>query len=494
MERTIPNTILLAAVVLLFSALAVAGALLAGRFESTTALLVIVAVLAGLVVFFKTEWAIYLLILSMLLSPEMALSGISTGAASLGRGVTFRFDDFLLLIVGLAWLIRSAVYKDTGILRRTPLNAAMGLYIVACAVATLWGAIEGRVQLLTGSLFVAKYSQYFVLFFLVINNIHNEKDLRRCWIAVVATALIVATVGMAQIPSGERVSAPFEGEHAEPNTFGGYLLFLMLICLALFLGAPASGRGFFYLAAAACLLIPLLFTLSRASYLGLLPGLLVVLFLSRGRKLATFLLVLILVVALVPELLPRAVRRRVEFTWTQNPSREGTVQLFGKRMDTSTSERLASFVEVLGDFPNRPILGYGVTGWRFLDAQYFRTLIETGLIGITAFFFLVASVLSLGWRRMQDFEGSPFYRSLAVGYLGGTVGLLFHAIGSNTFIIVRIMQPFWLVTGLVYMSRLVVEAGRTSSPDLEGTGSRGGPRLAAIRTEVRSLGMPGERP
>jgi len=36
-----------------------------------------------------------------------------------------------------------------------------------------------------------------------------------------------------------------------------------------------------------------------------------------------------------------------------------------------------------------------------------------------------------------------------MGLLVGLVGLLVHAVGANTFIIVRIMEPFWLTVGLV---------------------------------------------
>jgi hypothetical protein len=36
-----------------------------------------------------------------------------------------------------------------------------------------------------------------------------------------------------------------------------------------------------------------------------------------------------------------------------------------------------------------------------------------------------------------------------VGLIAGLVGLLVHAIGANTFIIVRIMEPFWFLTGIV---------------------------------------------
>jgi hypothetical protein len=38
-----------------------------------------------------------------------------------------------------------------------------------------------------------------------------------------------------------------------------------------------------------------------------------------------------------------------------------------------------------------------------------------------------------------------------MGYLAGFIGLLYHGIGANTFIIVRIMEPFWFVTAMVVM-------------------------------------------
>ena len=110
----------------------------------------------------------------------------------------------------------------------------------------------------------------------------------------------------------------------------------------------------------------------------------------------------------------------------------------------------------MDDFPKEPLFGHGVTGWGFVDAQYFRILIETGLLGLAAFFFLVYRLFQLGLDRLRYFSEVPFFRGLSIGFLGGLTALLFHGIGSNTFIIVRIMQPFWLVAGLLFMSRLVV--------------------------------------
>jgi hypothetical protein len=57
----------------------------------------------------------------------------------------------------------------------------------------------------------------------------------------------------------------------------------------------------------------------------------------------------------------------------------------------------------------------------------------------------------------------PFYRSLAMGYLAGLVALLVHGIGANTFIIVRIMEPFWFFTAIIVLLPTLV-ATRPPSP------------------------------
>jgi hypothetical protein len=56
-----------------------------------------------------------------------------------------------------------------------------------------------------------------------------------------------------------------------------------------------------------------------------------------------------------------------------------------------------------------------------------------------------------GSRRAFRKTSDPLHRGLAMGFLAGFVGLLFHGIGANTFIIVRIMEPFWFVAAMVIM-------------------------------------------
>ena len=436
------------------------------RLETNAGVVAGLGIVVSILVFFNTRIAVYLLIFSMLLSPELALGGLATSGATLGRGVTFRFDDFLLVIIAISWFTKSALYKELGVFKRTPLNGAMLTYIFACVLSTLIGVGAERVDPLTGGLFVLKYLQYVVLFYLVINNIEDEKQLRRFWIAVVITALIVGAVGVAQIPGGGRVTAPFEGRSAEPNTLGGYLAFLILICGALSLTLREFGARIAYMVVSVSLFVPFLFTLSRASYLGFVPGLAVVLFLNRNHLLSYCMIAVALSLFIFPQIFPEIVRERISFTFTQQ-DRPGQRTVLGQRLDTSTSTRLGSFGDIMADFPNEPLFGHGVTGWGFVDAQYFRVMIETGLFGLAAFVFLVFRLFQLGLDRLRYFSEDPFYRGLSIGFLGGLTALLFHGIGSNTFIIVRIMQPFWLVVGLLFMSRLLVaEKSPEKAPEL----------------------------
>ncbi|MFP6645103.1 MAG: hypothetical protein VCF24_16315 [Candidatus Latescibacterota bacterium] len=44
-------------------------------------------------------------------------------------------------------------------------------------------------------------------------------------------------------------------------------------------------------------------------------------------------------------------------------------------------------------------------------------------------------------------------------------GLLVHAVGANTFIIVRIMEPFWLLAGLVVSGAKLESAAAAAGGD-----------------------------
>jgi O-antigen ligase len=451
-----------------------AGGAILFLFPAQTLLLVVAGAMAFFVTFLNTELAIHLIIFSMLLSPEAVIAGggVQIGKPALkGPQAVFRLEDILLGVVGLSWFARTALHKELGLFLRTPLNRPIAAYALANVLATVVGVLQGTVRPQSGFFFTLKYLEYFVLYFMMVNNLRDEAQLRRFLFTGFTTAAIAATIGILQIPSGQRVAAPFEGRYGEPNAFGGYLLFMLGLVLALWLQSTST-RGFFgWLGLAGLILLPFFFTLSRASYVGAIPMLLVLLALTE-RRLWIAIPIAIAVIS-GSFVFPKAVQERVLYTFTEPPHR-GQYQIGAVRLDSSTSARLDSFRTGLNGWLKSPLLGYGVTGFFFMDAQYVRTLTETGIVGLAAFFWLVVSIVRAGWHAFRT-VADPFYRALAMGYLAGFAGLLAHGLGANTFIIVRVMEPFWFFTAIVIMLPQLVGTPSpvpTPAPGREGPPAR----------------------
>ena len=413
--------------------------------------------------FLHTELALHIILLSMLLSPEIVVggfAGVSIGKPDTkGDVLVVRIEDLILTTVCLAWLARAAIFKDVGLVRKTPLNGPIVAYTVTLVVATLLGTFAGNVRPLRGFFFTLKYVEYFVVYFMAVNYIQDERQLRRLLGTAVATCAISAVMGIAQIPSGERVSAPFEGKYGEPNTFGGYLVFMLAVILGLALAAKTLPARLRWFALAALTAVPLLYTLSRTSWLAALPMLLTLILLSPRR-----LIVIVAVgcaILLGSAVFPKQVLDRYDYTF-HAPEARGDFRVGSARFDTSTSARVESWGYGIRGWLKRPLLGYGVTGFAFMDAQYVRVLVEGGLLGLAAFLWLLWRILRTAWDTYRRTVGTRF-EGLALGYIAGFAAMITHCIGANTFIIVRIMEPFWFLTGIVTILPLLHQA-RAADP------------------------------
>ena len=394
------------------------------------------------------EAGLIILIASMLLSPELSIGGAGGGSLEGSRSVILRTEDLVLLLVGFAWMARMAIHKDLGAIRRTRLNACIFAYSACCLFSTLVGIEAGRVRPLVGLCFVAKYVEYFIIFFITVNYVRSGAQLRRLLVAVLITAALIAAYAWWQIPTGVRPSAPFEGREGEPNTLGGYLVLVFSVACALGLSLPTSMRRFKRGAVFLSLFVipPLLATLSRSSWVALLASLLVLVVFAPERR--RLLGAIILATTLLFFVHPKSVEDRVLYTFQgEGPSTEA-----GRlRLDPSSSARLSSWGDALGGFVQHPVAGWGVTGYGFLDAQYFRILVELGALGLLAFALLVGSA-AMAFHRAFSTLSDPLHRALGLGMLAGLAALLAHGVGTNTFMLIRIMEPFWLLTGLVVAS------------------------------------------
>ncbi|MCZ6678470.1 MAG: O-antigen ligase family protein [Candidatus Poribacteria bacterium] len=397
----------------------------------------VVAVAVGFTIFIltflRTTIGLYILVFSMLLSPEISI--METAA----RDVTVRVDDFLLLILGFTWFAKTAMNKELALLQSSPLSAPIFAYIAVCAFSTALGVCRGNVSTMSGFFFVLKFFEYFLVYFMVLNTVNTREQARNFIIAILVTCAITAMYGISQIGAGVRVSAPFEGESGEPGTFGGYLVLILALVLSFMIYTETLKYKVLFGGLAGLITVPLLYTLSRASFLAFVPMFAVFFMFSRRRRFLAFLLAMIVVIS--PFFVPYLgdVFDRIAYTYSSG------------ELDPSSAERVESYKRILtSDWPQRPVFGYGVTGRGFIDGQFFRALAETGILGLFCFLWLLLRIYRMAIRTYHE---SPHRldQIVSLGFVAGYIGLLFHALTANTFIIVRIMEPFWFLAGIVAM-------------------------------------------
>jgi O-antigen ligase len=416
------------------------------KFSFEVPLILVLGIIVFILTLVNTEAGLAILIFSMLLSPEIIVGEVP------GRDIVIRIDDLLLIIITFAWMAKTAINKGLALFKKTPLNKAIGVYAMVCVIATLKGILLGYVVPEKGILYTLRYIEYFLLYILVVNHIHSRKQIKFFLGAFFITCAIVSVYGLIQIPQGIRVSAPFEGTTGEPNTFGGYLLFIF--CLALGLSLKKVPRNLKYALAGLIILItfPFLYTLSRASYLAIIFSFLT--FILFSKKKIVLITVMVTISVSVILIKPETVLERVQYTFKFED--ESLARVGGIYLDYSSSARIFSWVDSFNTWKKHPILGRGITGFAFLDGQYIRILPEMGIIGFFAFLWLLWTIYknSVGiYKQMDD----NLYKGLTLGFIAGFIGLAIHALTANTFILLRVMEPFWFIAGIIMMLPKVKE-------------------------------------
>ena len=452
-ETTPQQLVLVFAIILL----TLGGAILISQASMGVAVVVIIGLIVAIFTFINAEFALYALIIAMLLGPQVGLGGIE-GEGVRGRGITLRVDDFLLIIIGLTWFFKTAVEKELGLLLQTPLNGPIGVYLLACVISTLFGYMMGRVKGWGGVFFVLKYFEYYVVYFMAVNLLREKKQFERLLSTMFIVCFIVSLIAIFSMMQGIRASAPFEGSTGEPNTLGGYLIFMISIAMGLLLTWGTRKQKFLLAILLFFSSVALAATLSRTSWIALGPMALSLLYFSNKKKIIIFGILVCIIAA--PFVVPRYVKERLLFTINQ-PKESGQMRVGNVWVDTSTSARIESMKLVLTrDFARQPVIGFGITGYPFLDAQYARVLAETGLLGLLAFLYLLR-IIYRNAKETYLHTNDLFYKGLTLGYLTGFFALLTHCIGANTFIIVRVMEPFWFVTAMIIMIPIIEQHSET---------------------------------
>lgn len=360
------------------------------------------------------------------------------------------WDEFLLVFAFLAWPVQMAL-RGSLTYRLTPMDLPILLYLAAAAFLFLVRspqinvAVEG----------VRVYVEYLLWYFVAANLLLNKRQARALVNWLVALGTLVAVHGIYQYVVGVEIPSTWldaaEGSVrtrvfsivGSPNVLGSFMALLIPVTASQFLSARSMMQKFIYTLCLASMALTLVFTFSRGAWLAMAGALVVYGLIYNWRAL----LILAAAALAAPKLVPGIATR---ISYMLSPA---------YLMSSARAGRLARWDMAVDKIKYHPLVGEGfgrfggavadryIPSSIYVDNFYLKTAAESGIIGLAALVWLLASGLRCAlnsYRRLTD----PYLKGLAGGLLAGLTGVLLHNVVENIFEVPMMSTYFWLLLGV----------------------------------------------
>ena len=435
--------------------LALLSSIVIARLLTTTTSFVTIAFVAAIAVvvptFIKPSIGVYILTISMLLSPEIKLAELAE------RAIIVRLDDIFIIVVSITWLVRSAIYKQAKLFKKTPLNIPVILYIAICITSSLLGVLRGTAPPIISFFHTMKYIEYLLLYFVVVNTIDSLPQVKKILGLALAVSIIVTIHAYYQMSLGSSPYCPFDIERGlvESATLGGYLIIVFSMLLGMIVYEKKLTVLLLYLLLFVINIQPFIRTLSRVSYLSFAVLAVFFIFMTKKRRFLYLgtLLVGLFIFFTTSRGLIETMQQRIKYT-VSGAGRPTAARVAGLdlSLEESAATRVKSWRMIFTDFlPKNPLLGRGISILR-VEGQIPLVIGTTGVLGLIVFSWMLV-VIWRETRKLHKTHNDTFVQAISLGFSTAFIGIFTHSLTTNTFIIIRIMEPFWLITGLIMVLR-----------------------------------------
>ncbi|MDX2231370.1 MAG: IctB family putative bicarbonate transporter [Leptolyngbyaceae cyanobacterium bins.349] len=354
----------------------------------------------------------------------------------------------------------------------TPIHLLVGVYWSIAVVATALSPVKR--EAFVG---LQKLTLYLLFFALLARVLRSPR--MRSWVITVflLTALAVSVYGIQQWFMGTDALATWVDPESplskttrvysylgNPNLLGGYLVPAVVFSIVAFFAWPSwMCKGLALVMTAvngACLML----TFSRGAWIGLVVSMLVLALLLAHwwsiylpRFWRTWALPMVLGTSVGVVLLAIVV---VE------PLRDRVTSIFAGRGDSSNNFRINVWMAVLDMIRDRPVWGIGPGNNAFnkiyplyqrprfsaLSAYsiVLEVAVETGLIGLVAFLWLIFVTLAQGWKALNRLrETSNLAGFWLIGAIAALIGMFSHGLFDTVLYRPEVNTLWWLMFALI---------------------------------------------
>jgi len=357
----------------------------------------------------------YLITLAIFFSMTLPKAGFEF------NDIPFTIGNVLLAASFVLWVIKlTKEHVMTGLIRlkKTVIDKPFMLYVVMALISvfiSLYFNANPYNIIFEAIIFLG----YAFVFYLIVNNIKDEKQIRLVFLLLTASAFLVSIYGIMQyFIDPKKISIPFltyPADHpslylfldrnrrifstfVNPNLLGNYLVMFMFIPLGIFLNEKRDSR-YIYLILFAITMYCLFLTGSRGALIGFIAGMFV-LFLTDGfniKRVFKYLFVVLVLVSLALIISPRIIEFNTitfsDFSMgvrVQNYKRIfETIEEypFGMGLGTSSGIDYLSEIQIIE-------VGPGMIWQTGVHSLYGSIIIKMGIFGLLFFLWIMRKVYS----------------------------------------------------------------------------------------------------
>lgn len=432
----------------------------------------------------RVVWVLRVAIAGMVVAQLGRIPFLSAG----DKDAPLLINDLLILTVvgaGILAALRNRRLRLDGVGRFALAFAMVGGISAVLAIPRF--GLSGT-EFVFSIAYLFRWLAYFGIYVAVVNFV-QMRDLAGVWRTLESAALAFSAFGIfqslflpnfAQIvypssevytdwdPQGHRLVSTF----LDPNFAGAFIAMVLLVAMARMTYGVETPRWKLFV-----LFVALALAVSRGAVLGIMAGTLLIVHvrgLSRGLIRFAAIGAVFLVAAL-----PVVIRYAVQYN-------KFTV-------DASAMTRVFGWLTGLQVFVEHPIIGVGFNTYGFVQARLFGgglfrasfgldggllfVAVLTGVVGLTFYVAMIASVFSRCRRVWRDASRPADDRGLCLGVAALTVGITVHSFFLNTLFYPFLMEPLWVLWGIT-----LVVAREQRAADAEALAPAATPRIPILLT------------
>lgn len=271
----------------------------------------------------------------------------------------------------------------------------------------------------------------------------TEEKIKLAFSVVLLSSLFPILAGLLQLVTGQGMiddggQARIVGTFLHPNAFASYLLIILIFSMAQLLERENFVDFHLLIPVMTGAFTMFLFTFSRGAWIVFILTTVFMGFLRYRRLLGCLPLILCLSLLTVP-----GIQDRIMNIFNPSPYARGRSG-WDWRMDT--------WAEISPRIAEKPVLGHGLSTVELeygilTHNDYLRLLVETGIIGFSAYLLLMA-VVFFNTLKAYRRNSSPLAKSFQVGLLALLLGFLVRQFADNTLRNTVVMVYFWIFVAL----------------------------------------------